>query len=60
MIENGNFKNPVFVDLMTGHVYEIPRANWVKKSNQLIFKQIPVYDAPILIVEKEVLSIKKG
>jgi hypothetical protein len=59
-IENGNFKNPVFVDLMTGHVYEIPKTQWNKTKNQVIFKQIPVYDAPVLIVEKEVLNIKKG
>jgi len=54
-IENVNFNNPVWVDLMTGHVYEIPKKDWSKSGNSYTFKQIPVYDSPILIVEKSIV-----
>lgn len=57
-IKNANFKNPVWVDLMTGQVFEIPKSNWTKHDNQYIFKQIPIYDSPVLIAEKAILDIR--
>ncbi len=58
-VEDGNFKNPVWVDLLTGNVYEIPKNDWSKSGNTFTFKQIPVYDSPILIAEKSILQFKK-
>ncbi len=57
-IENVNFDYPVYVDLLTGNVYEIPKNDWKKENNQYVFKQIPVYDSPILIVDKSILKLK--
>ncbi|WP_309917969.1 MULTISPECIES: GH39 family glycosyl hydrolase [unclassified Arcicella] len=57
-IEAGNFVKPVLVDLMTGHIYEIPKSAWSRTGNRYSFKQIPVYDSPVLIIEKELLSIQ--
>ena len=59
-LENVNFTNPVFVDLLTGKVYEIPKTDWKKTNTQYTFKQIPVYDSPILIVDKSILSINSS
>ncbi|AEI51083.1 GH39 family glycosyl hydrolase [Runella slithyformis] len=56
-IENGNFSNPVWVDLLTGHVYEIPKAHWSKSGNSYTFKQIPLYDSPVLIADKSMLKL---
>jgi len=58
-VDNANFKNPVLVDLMTGNIYEIPKKQWIKKGNNFIFTNIPVYDSPILIVEKFLLMNDK-
>ncbi len=55
---NADFDIPVLVDIITGGVYEIPAANWSKKGNTNSFKNIPVYDAPILIADKSLLSFK--
>ena len=49
---NGNFEAPVLVDVITGGVYEIPASNWSKKGSIYTFKEIPVYDAPILIADR--------
>ncbi|MGK2861001.1 MAG: hypothetical protein ACSLE0_03665 [Chitinophagaceae bacterium] len=57
-VVNGNFEQPVFVDILTGAVYEIPAANWSKEGNKFVFKNIPAYDAPVLIVDKSLISIK--
>jgi Glycosyl hydrolases family 39 len=55
---NGNFEQPVYVDIITGGVYEIPQNQWRKEGNKFIFKDLPVYDAPILIADKSLLNTK--
>ena len=55
----GSFKQPVFIDLITGVVYEIPKTQWKKSGNQYSFSQIPVPDYPVLIAEKSALILSK-
>ncbi|MBC7828324.1 MAG: hypothetical protein H7122_11310 [Chitinophagaceae bacterium] len=54
-LDNANFKNPVWVDLMTGNVYEIPSGRWTKTGSSIHFLDIPLYDSPVLITEKDIL-----
>ncbi len=54
-VENGNFTTPVWVDLLTGHIYELPKNSWTKTGTTYTFKSIPVYDSPVLIADKSVL-----
>jgi hypothetical protein len=56
---NAIFENPVFVEILTGGVYEIPASQWSKKGNTTTFKNIPVYDSPILIADKSLIKIGK-
>ena len=49
--ENLNFKHPVWVDLMTGAIFEIQKTQWSKNGKQSRF-EIPLYDSPVLITEK--------
>lgn len=50
-----HFKEPVFADLVTGNIYEIPKEQWSREDGADRFRQIPVYDAPVLIAEKKLL-----
>lgn len=52
------FTTPVYADLRTGEVYSIPKANWSRVGDGVVLRQIPVYDSPILIAEKGVLSLE--
>jgi hypothetical protein len=52
--ENMDFKNPVWVDLMTGNIYEIPESKWSKSGGKYTFN-IPLYDSPVIIAEKSFL-----
>ena len=56
---NGNFDHPVYVDIITGRVYDIPAEQWSKKGDQYIFQDIPIYDAPILIADKSLIKIRE-
>ncbi len=53
---NGSFEHPVYVDILTGNVYGIPSSQWSKKGNVYTFKQIPVYDSPIIIADKSLIK----
>ncbi len=55
-ILNANFDQPVLVDILTGAIYEIPENQIDRKGNKTIFKNVPVYDSPILIADKSVLK----
>ena len=55
-ILNAKFNQPVYVDMLTGGIYEIPENQIVKKGNNTTFKYIPVYDSPILIADKTNLN----
>jgi len=50
-------KEPVWVDLVSGRIYEIPADRIVKAGAFTIFKDIPLYDAPVLIAEKAALPL---
>ncbi len=53
----GNFTTPVYVDMRTGEVYEIPNSNWDKNGTKYSFHTIPLYDSPILIAERNMIPI---
>lgn len=53
---DSGFEEPVYVDLVTGGIYKIPEKNWTKDGHIDRFRGIPVYDAPVLIVEKRLIK----
>ncbi|NKQ39773.1 MAG: hypothetical protein HF967_10020, partial [Methanosarcinales archaeon] len=56
----GNFKDPVLVDLITGKVYEIPKESIVHENGtHYKFEDIPIYDSPILIMDKSLVFLEK-
>ena len=60
-ISTGNFDSPVWVDMLTGHIYEIPKKQWRKTGNRnagptYTFSGIPVYDSPVLIADKSAID----
>ena len=55
VVKNLAIKEPVWVDLISGRIYEIPADRIVKTGDFIIFKDIPLYDAPVLIAEKKLV-----
>jgi hypothetical protein len=55
-VAKGSFSEPVWVDLITGGIFEIPAEKIVTEGEKTIFKNIPLYDAPVLITEKSLLQ----
>lgn len=55
-VKNGCFKEPVWVDLMTGNIHAIPASQVVVNGTTHTFGDIPVYDGPVVIMDKSLLS----
>jgi hypothetical protein len=51
------FTEPVYVDLLSGKVHAIPSDQWSAEDDAVTFKQVPLYDSPILIADRAALPI---
>lgn len=59
-IKGASFRNPVWVDVVTGNVYEIPAGKVGVVGEIVVFKGLPVYDAPVFIADREAITYKES
>lgn len=52
------FKEPVWVDLVSGRIYEIPPDRITNTGSGTLFRDLPHYDAPVLIAERAMLPLQ--
>ena len=57
-VPNAKFKEPVWLDLITGNIYEIPSEQIAMDGTNYVFKNIPVYDGPAVITDKSLLKFE--
>lgn len=57
-IEDLKLTNPVYVDMITGKVYEIPKYNRKVIGNDTKFNDIPLWDSPVMIVERSQIAFE--
>ncbi len=57
-INNASFTQPVYADMISGKVFEIPKSNFTKTGATWVFTDIPVTDYPVLIADKKALWLK--
>lgn len=55
-LEGVRFEEPVWVDVVTGNVYEFPKDRMKIVKNKLVIENVPVYDAPTFIAEKRIID----
>lgn len=56
-IKNIVFNDPVYVEMVSGKIYEIDSANWKVKGTDVIFKKLPVWDSVMMIAERSQIQI---
>ncbi len=49
------FTEPVWVDVVTGGIYELPEDRVVTEEGRTVLKAIPIYDAPALVTDRSVV-----
>ena len=52
------FKEPVWVDLFTGRVYELPKTCQMQGKTVLSFFDVPVYDSPCVLTDRSALLMQ--
>ena len=55
---NASFREPVYVDMLSGSVYEIPAAQWRREGAGVTFQGVPVYDSVALIAERSLIPLQ--
>jgi hypothetical protein len=51
-----HFTSPVWIDLLSGRVYEMDSSLWSNENDDVKLYQIPTYDSPCVIVDRDVLE----
>lgn len=57
-VKGGRFKDPVWVDLITGVVYEIPREQVRAEGDIVTLAAIPVYDGPAAVLDRSLVTFE--
>lgn len=55
-LPEARFTNPVLVDLRTARIHAVPRAAWSTEGQGSVFRDLPVYDSPLLLIERNLLG----
>ncbi len=55
-VKGGHFKDPVWVDLVTGNIYEISPEQVTAEGATVMFRDIPVYDGPAAVMDRSLLA----
>ena len=53
------FKDPVWMDMITGRVYEIDAKDVETKDGTTVFKRLPLWDSPVLLAERAQVELKQ-
>ena len=55
--KGGPLADPVWVDLLTGRVYEFPADEVHTVDGETVYTNVPTYDSPCILTERKVLLI---
>ncbi len=56
-IAGADVAEPVWVDIVTGAVHAIPPAQWRREGAVLRFRDLPIYDSPVLIADRAAIAL---
>ncbi|MEN6407054.1 MAG: hypothetical protein ABFC77_11355 [Thermoguttaceae bacterium] len=58
-IKGAAFQDPVYVEMITGKVFEIAKSTWKTEGENTTFSQLPLWDSPIMIAERSQVEMTK-
>jgi len=54
-VKSCTIKEPVWVDLVSGRIFAFPEERITREKDRVIFTNVPIYDAPVLLAEKDLV-----
>lgn len=58
-VKGVSFKDPVYVEMITGKVYELDKSAWKSAGGNTSFTQLPVWDSPMMLAERDQVELRK-
>ncbi len=58
-IKGATFKDPVYVEMVTGKVFELPQGAWTSEGGNTKLTQVPVWDCPMMLAERAQVELRK-
>ena len=58
-IDGLSFKDPVYIEMITGKVFELDKKNWLGNNNNIALKNLPIWDSPVVIAERSLVEFRK-
>lgn len=55
-LRGATINEPVLLDILSGDVFQLDK--WRKEADAIIFEQLPVYDAPIVLMDRSLIALK--
>ena len=59
-VEGMTFNDPVYVDMLTGKVHDLSNLKKKVRGAKIVFKKLPVWDSPVLIIERSAINMAAG
>lgn len=59
-IKGVTFKEPVYVELITGRVYELASGSWKSEGGDTRLTGLPVWDSPVMLAERGQVPLRAG
>jgi len=58
-IRGATFQDPVYVEMITGKVYDLDRSAWKAEGETVTFTKLPVWDSPVMIAERSQVGLRE-
>jgi hypothetical protein len=52
------FRDPVYVEMITGKVFKLDRSAWNSEGGNTMFTQLPMWDSPIMLAERAQVELR--
>lgn len=59
-IKGVKFQDPVYVEMITGKVFEIDKSVWKTEGENTKMTQLPVWDSPVMLAERSQVQVRKS
>jgi hypothetical protein len=58
-IKGATFKDPVYVEMITGKVFELAPGSWASEGGNTRLAQVPLWDSPVMLAERAQVPLRQ-
>jgi polysaccharide biosynthesis protein PslG len=58
-IQGATFQDPVYVEMITGKVFDLPKDSWKAEADGASFTKLSIWDSPVMIAERSLVEMTR-